>query len=363
LENTIPDLVKKKYSNDSGVFDWTLITCLELSKSIAAKHRELTPIEIEYLQKEMITSYLTKTKAIVSEKRLLSFVKHCNNWGIEVFVTSDGHRWREEAVFKKVFPCMGPEMKVFATSDFGVNKLSVIYYQKLAEEIGIKSEKILIIGDRYEKDVLGPISAGMKSILIGEANKSCLTAPTFECLTPKNLNKPKQIVITGRFQPFHNEHLRYAKFASKLGGSLTVAITNPFFGSETMSSRHRIYEKNNPLPYWLREKYIQEILQTEKIRVNKIIPLPLTVNAVTAKFKAGTVFAVSMVEEWSYEKANLLKSFGMEVKSLYVGAKSISGTEIRQMIRNGDPLWMKFVPPELLRFRKQIEAYIVLQSL
>jgi FMN phosphatase YigB (HAD superfamily) len=63
----------------------------------------------------------------------------------------------------------------FITSkDIGVEKPDLRFFVAVCKQIGYTPEKCLMIGDKYEKDIVGAKKCGMKTILY---NKSRLTQP------------------------------------------------------------------------------------------------------------------------------------------------------------------------------------------
>lgn len=54
----------------------------------------------------------------------------------------------------------------FSAKDIGHKKPSPLFFQAIAENIGIKASECVMIGDSYEKDIIGAKNAGMKTILL-----------------------------------------------------------------------------------------------------------------------------------------------------------------------------------------------------
>ena len=59
----------------------------------------------------------------------------------------------------------------FCSKDLGHKKPSPLFFQALADNIGIKTSECVMIGNSYEKDIIGAKNAGMKTILLN-SNKN-----------------------------------------------------------------------------------------------------------------------------------------------------------------------------------------------
>lgn len=59
----------------------------------------------------------------------------------------------------------------FSAKDLGHKKPSPLFFQAVAENIGIKTSECVMIGDSYEKDIVGAKRAGMKTILFNTINE------------------------------------------------------------------------------------------------------------------------------------------------------------------------------------------------
>ena len=60
----------------------------------------------------------------------------------------------------------------FCAKDLGYKKPSPLFFQAVAENIGLKTSECVMIGDSYDKDIIGAKMAGMKTILLNTNNET-----------------------------------------------------------------------------------------------------------------------------------------------------------------------------------------------
>ncbi len=58
----------------------------------------------------------------------------------------------------------------FSAKDLGVNKPDVNYFTLISNRINVKPGNCMMIGNDYEKDIIGARAAGMKTIFFNEKN-------------------------------------------------------------------------------------------------------------------------------------------------------------------------------------------------
>lgn len=157
-------------------------------------------------------------------------------------------------------------------------------------------------------------------------------------------------LIVGRFQPFHSEHLRLAVAAAARVEHLWVGITRPFGKYIPEIGGTRSTDGANPLPYWLRYQCIETALTDDAGLPRSgfsILPVPLVKEIIEQLVPRGTVFLTTIVEEWGVQKEELFREAGFETLRMDLGAKTISGTGIREKIVNKDPSWKDSVPKRM----------------
>ena len=76
--------------------------------------------------------------------------------------------------------------------------------------------------------------------------------------------KPKVGLFIGRFQPFHNIHLKVIKLLYKYCDFLLIGVGSP----------DKKYTKDNPFSYNERKKMIQNTLKHHKIEDYYVYPIP-----------------------------------------------------------------------------------------
>ena len=158
------------------------------------------------------------------------------------------------------------------------------------------------------------------------------------------------VAVTGRFQPFHNDHLELVLSAHATGESVTVGITNPDPRSlePLVGSNHRHLLSANPLTYWERARLIRAALIEAGLPVTHfdVVPFPLdAIDVCSSYVPLETTQVVRVYAEWERQKVRRLETAGYPVKVL-VGdqGRRVSGTDIRAAIVSNQP-WNHWVPP------------------
>jgi cytidyltransferase-like protein len=153
--------------------------------------------------------------------------------------------------------------------------------------------------------------------------------------------------FTGRFQPFHLQHLEVLSALSHNFERIIIGVTNPDLSDlqEHNASLHRHTDEANPFSYESRVKIIQDSLtglaQTELIEF-EIIPFDLTAPE-SWKVPAETVFAVRIFSLWEKSKLALFSDQGFETLELPAPSKKLSASDIRQSLAANDSNWKSFV--------------------
>jgi len=158
--------------------------------------------------------------------------------------------------------------------------------------------------------------------------------------------------FTGRFQPFHLQHLEVLSALSQKFERVIIGVTNPDLSDlqEHDASQHRHTDEANPFSYESRVKIIQDSLtglaQPEFINVQfEIIPFDLTAPE-SWKVPAETVFAVRIFSPWEKSKLALFSDQGYETLELPAPSKKLSASDIRQSLAAKDSNWKSLVATE-----------------
>jgi len=160
--------------------------------------------------------------------------------------------------------------------------------------------------------------------------------------------------IHGRFQPFHNAHMEYAKAALENCDLLYIGLTKVlpaglFLGQE--HAPHRDLISSNPFSYAERVSIIENALRVEGIGVERfrIVPFPIeNIRRLPEFWSKDHQCFTTIRDKWNLTKIEILRDAGYEVDVLkdspWEGDAYASGTEIREMIRNENDEWRSFVP-------------------
>jgi nicotinamide-nucleotide adenylyltransferase len=155
--------------------------------------------------------------------------------------------------------------------------------------------------------------------------------------------------FTGRFQPFHNQHLEVLSALSREFDQIIIGITNPDIENlfEHAASQHRHTDAANPFSYESRVQIVKasisELSELNGVEI-EIIPFDLTQPSSWA-VPAETVFALRIFSSWEASKLELFKGQGFEVLELPAPATKISASDIREALTTNDSTWHSHVAP------------------
>lgn len=154
--------------------------------------------------------------------------------------------------------------------------------------------------------------------------------------------------VHGRFQPFHDEHLEYVRWAANEmpGEKLIVGITNADSShtEATDADPERHHPRNNPFTFYERHQMIRNTLADVELPCQvSVVPFPINRPELwDAYAPASAVHYVNVLEEWHEHKIDRLESHGRTVRSKR-GTRTISGTDIRRSMAAGEE-WDDRVP-------------------
>ena len=158
--------------------------------------------------------------------------------------------------------------------------------------------------------------------------------------------------FTGRFQPFHNQHLEVLSALSREFDQIIIGVTNPDIENlqAHSASQHRHTDEANPFSFESRVKIIEESIsnQSEFNSVEiEIVPFDLT-DAAAWPVPAETVFALRIFSPWEASKLDLFTGQGFEVLELPAPASKLSASDIRQALVLNDSTWHSHVAPNAI---------------
>jgi nicotinamide mononucleotide adenylyltransferase len=159
-------------------------------------------------------------------------------------------------------------------------------------------------------------------------------------------------VAHGRFQIFHNDHLKYLQAAKARCRHLVVAITNPdpTLTKFDPTDPGRSSPARNPLSYYERYRIIKRALQQQDWSPEEfsIVPLPINFPDLYHYYVPLTAtFFLTIYDDWGERKLQMFQSLGLSTEVLWrrpLAKKGLTGTEIRRlMVLRED--WHHLVPP------------------
>ncbi len=158
------------------------------------------------------------------------------------------------------------------------------------------------------------------------------------------------LAFTGRFQPFHCDHLAMVRYALERAAHVVVGVTNPDPVERTPhpASAHRHLSRANPFSYAQREALIAAALRADGIAADRfsILPFPLEDPACwPALLPPGTPQLVRIFSDWEREKLRRFEAAGYPTLALQGDiAARICASDVRVLLERGEP-WSSWVPP------------------
>ena len=158
------------------------------------------------------------------------------------------------------------------------------------------------------------------------------------------------LAVTGRFQPFHVDHLELVQWALAHAEKVCIGITNP--SGETRqahpASAHRHRAEANPWNDTQRAALVRAALTAAGVAPARhdIVPFPLDEPARWGTIvPAGTPQLVRVFSDWEREKLRRFEAAGYPVVALQGDpARRVSASDIRAALASGAS-WQHWVPP------------------
>jgi cytidyltransferase-like protein len=163
-------------------------------------------------------------------------------------------------------------------------------------------------------------------------------------------------VAHGRFQLFHNHHLRYVLAAKRMCEHLVIGITSPILelAPHEGIAPHRKQDAANPLSYYERLSMISACMFAAGLscREFSITPFPIESPHLLHNYAPShAVCYITIYDLWGEEKARRLSRAGFNVHVLWRSdIKEISGSQIRADIRAGASSWLEMMPPAAVSY-------------
>lgn len=160
------------------------------------------------------------------------------------------------------------------------------------------------------------------------------------------------LAVTGRFQPFHNDHLDLVRYALTQARRVVIGITNPDANQcvSHPTSPHRHLAGSNPFSYRQRELLISAALAGDAVEPARvlIVPFPLDEPGRWPQIlPVGTPQLVRTFSDWEREKVRRFAAAGYPPIVLQGDPqRRISASEIRDCIAEGGD-WQHRVPAEV----------------
>lgn len=164
-------------------------------------------------------------------------------------------------------------------------------------------------------------------------------------------------VVHGRFQPFHNDHLKFILVAFERAELMYVGITNPDTSLTAADSAdtNRSQLAANPCTYYERLEMVRLALMEAGIPQERFRVVPFPINfpeLLTSYCPAEAVFFHTIYDAWGDRKLQLMHDAGLNVELLWKRPetqKGISASQIRKAIVAHQP-WQHLVPASVAQY-------------
>ncbi len=158
-------------------------------------------------------------------------------------------------------------------------------------------------------------------------------------------------VIHGRFQVFHNDHLKYLLSGKERCRHLVVGITNAEADmiQEEAADPQRSTPLANPLTYFERYQLVRWALLEANVshRDFSIVPFPISQpDRYHYYVPMDAVFFLSIYDDWGRRKREYFESLGVKtiiLREVKKEEKGLSATEVRQRMLQDKP-WKHLLP-------------------
>jgi nicotinamide mononucleotide adenylyltransferase len=166
-------------------------------------------------------------------------------------------------------------------------------------------------------------------------------------------------VIHGRFQIFHNDHLKYVLAGKTRCRHLIVGITNPdpMLTRNDPADPQRSDPVSNPLTYYERYVMVREVLIEAGLTYSEfsIVPFPINLPELYKYYVPldGT-FYLTIYDDWGRRKLEQFHSVGLKTEVLWTRSldeKGLRAGDIRKRMAAADP-WEHLVPQQTARLMK-----------
>jgi len=157
------------------------------------------------------------------------------------------------------------------------------------------------------------------------------------------------IAITGRFQPFHRDHLDLVMHGLTLADRAIIGITNPDSRSfkAVATSAHRHQPSANPFTYLERLRIIDAAMQAAAVSTARyeVVPFPLHDPGVWADYIPYSIpQLVRAFSDWERDKSRALQRGGYSVELLEGDPQQkIAASDVRAAMATGQS-WQHWLP-------------------
>jgi FMN phosphatase YigB (HAD superfamily) len=156
------DLLLKATTNPHRVIDWTRFAANTLRHVLRSQGYAIDAARVVV---DFGLRYLSQSKELVSLDLLSAAAATLSNHGL-VAVIADGPVGRERRLMQHLWGQAGLALPLICSETVGVNKLHPSFYLAAAWLMRVEPARILVVGDRIDKDVRPAETAGCRGLLV-----------------------------------------------------------------------------------------------------------------------------------------------------------------------------------------------------
>lgn len=146
------------------ILDWTRFAAATMASMLAPAQRPA--LDVEAVVAAFEARYLRQSHQLIEQMQLRQAARALKG---RCVIVADGPRQREAAVLSTCFGTHAWMPPLVSAECLGVNKLTSKFFARLSRRWGVAPQSTVVVGDRWDKDVLIPRRAGCQGVLVGRA--------------------------------------------------------------------------------------------------------------------------------------------------------------------------------------------------
>jgi FMN phosphatase YigB (HAD superfamily) len=166
------------------ILDWTMFAARSMAAALMSEWRQ--ELDASEMASAFQVRYLRQAERLIDPEPLRRVVTALP---ARFTIVADGPYEREASLLRARFGA-SPWMPPLTTSEcLGVNKLTSEFFARLANRHRLPTRSIVVIGDRWDKDVAIPRLAGCHGLLVGSIHQDLPAVSSLRTLLPHSYDE------------------------------------------------------------------------------------------------------------------------------------------------------------------------------